>query len=81
VEKYNFFKFNIYAYVASITWVSLMVILGYFAGFEKENIKNIAKGAGILAWVLLGLATFVIYKSIKKEYKHFKEDRPHIEKV
>lgn len=79
VEKYNFWKFNLYAIVASLSWVSLMVLIGYFAGYGKENLKNIVSGVGVLAWLFLGLALFVIIKSIKHEYKHFKEDEPHDE--
>jgi len=81
VEKYNLIKFNIYAFVASLSWVSLMVMLGYFAGFEKENLRNIMSSIGILAWVFLFIAVFVIYKVIKREYKHFKEDVPHTNKI
>lgn len=79
VDKYSFLKFNLYAFLASLSWVSLMTLLGFFAGYEKENLKNIVGGIGILAWVFLGLAVFVIYKSIKKEYKHFQKDEPHNE--
>src|SRR3990167_11270708 len=46
VEKYKLLKFNIYAFVASLSWVSLMVLLGYFAGFEKENLRKIASSIG-----------------------------------
>lgn len=79
VEKYNLLKFNIYAYVASITWVSLMTILGYLAGYEKEYLKRIVSGVGILAWILLAVAIFVIVRAIKHEYHHFKKDEPHDE--
>ena len=79
VEKYNFLKFNLYAGVASITWVSLMTILGYLAGYEREYLKRIVSGVGILAWILLGIAVFVIIRSIKHEYHHFKKDEPHDE--
>lgn len=77
VEKYNFLKFNIYAYVASITWVSLMTILGYLAGYEKENLKRIVSGVGILAWIFLAVAVFVIVRAIRHEYHHFRKDEPH----
>lgn len=79
VENYGFFKFNFYAFLASLSWVSLMTLLGFFAGYEKENLINITKGVGILTWILLFLAIFVIYKTIRKEYKHFKKDLPHNE--
>lgn len=81
VEKYNLLKFNLYAFVASLSWVSLMVMLGFFAGYEKENLKNIINGVGILAWLFLIIAVFVIFRSIKKEYKHFIEDEPRVEKI
>ena len=81
VEKYSLLKFNLYAFVASLSWVSLMVMLGYFAGFEKNNLRNIMSSIGVLAWILLIVAGFVIYRSIKHEYKHFKEDEPHTEKL
>jgi membrane protein DedA with SNARE-associated domain len=79
VEKYNFWKFNLYAIGASLSWVSLMTFVGYFAGYEKENLKSIMSGIGILAWVFLCLAVIVILWAIKHEYKHFKEDKPYNE--
>lgn len=77
VEKYNFLKFNLYASIASITWVSLMTVLGFLAGYEKEYLKRIISGVGILAWIFLAVAIFVIVKSIRHEYHHFKKDEPH----
>jgi membrane protein DedA with SNARE-associated domain len=77
VERYNLIKFNLYAFFASLSWVSMIVFLGYFAGFEKENLKSLTRNIGILAWVFLIIAIVVIYRSIKNEYKHFKEDLPH----
>lgn len=80
VEKYNFLKFNVYAFFASLSWVAMIVLLGYFAGFEKENLRNLTKSVGIVAWILLIIAAIVLYRAIKHEYKHFKEDEPHIVK-
>ena len=77
VEKYNFWKFNKYAIVASLSWVSLMTLLGYFAGYGKESLKNVVSGIGVLAWVFLMIAMYVIYRSIKHEYKHFRQDTLH----
>lgn len=81
VEKYNLIKFNLYAFFASLSWVSMIVLLGYFAGYEKENLRKITSSVGIIAWILLAVAMFVIFKSIKKEYKKFKEDEPTTEKL
>lgn len=78
VEKYNLIKFNLYAFFASLSWVSMIVFLGYFTGYEKENLRKITSSVGVLAWIFLGVAIFIIYKSIKKEYKNFKEDEPSI---
>ena len=79
VEKYHFGKFLIYASAASITWVSLMSFLGFVAGYGRGPIENLAGTAGIIGWGLVALAAFVIYRSIKHEYHHFKEDEPHEE--
>lgn len=76
VEKYNLIKFNLYAFFASLSWVSMMVLLGYFAGFEKENLRYITKSIGVLSWVFLLIAIVVIVYVIRHEYKHFKEDEP-----
>lgn len=81
VERFNFWRFNLYAFISSLSWVSLMTLLGFFAGYEKENLRKITSGIGILAWVLLAIAIFVIYRSIKKEHMHFKKDEPHTEKI
>jgi membrane protein DedA with SNARE-associated domain len=81
VEKYNFLKFNLYAVAASLSWVSLLVLLGYFAGFEKENLRNITSSIGIIAWLFLIIAGVVIFRSIKHEYRHFKDDEPHTNRL
>jgi membrane protein DedA with SNARE-associated domain len=81
VDKYSFLKFNLYAFISSLSWVSIMTLVGYFAGYEKENLRKITSSIGILAWALLGVAVWVIYRSIKHEYKHFLEDDPHREKI
>lgn len=76
VEKYAFRKFLFYSFMASVGWTSLITMLGFFAGYERENIENVIRNIGIIGWGLLGLAIFVIFKSIKKEYTHFKKDDP-----
>lgn len=80
VEKYNFWKFFTYAAVASLTWSSLMGIVGYLAGFEKQNIEKALGALGVIGWVFFAIAAYAIHKSIKREYIHFKEDIPHNEK-
>lgn len=77
VEKYNFLRFNLYAFISSLGWVSLMSVLGFLAGYEKENIKALTGGLGIIAWILLIIALLVLYRSIKHEYHHYKKDLPH----
>lgn len=81
VEKYNLVRFNIYAFFASLSWVSMIVLLGYFAGFEKESLRNLTRSVGVIAWVFLIIAVIVIYRAIKHEYKHFKDDEPHTEEI
>lgn len=79
VEKYGFLKFLLYSGTASLGWVSIMSVLGYLAGYERQNLERLMGAIGILAWAFLALAIFVLFKSIKHEYRHFKEDKPHNE--
>lgn len=79
VDRYNFGKFLLYSGAASISWVSIMTFLGFFIGYERESVEAIAGAAGIISWLFLALAGFILYKSISHEYKHFKEDEPHEE--
>jgi membrane protein DedA with SNARE-associated domain len=79
IESYPIFKFIKFAFVASFGWTSLLVAVGYIAGYEKDNLKYAIRSVGILGWVIFVLVVIVIYISIKHEYKHFKEDDPHNE--
>jgi len=77
LEKFFLGKFIIYSLSASFSWTSLLVLTGYFIGYEGENLENISKTVGFLGWLLLFIALFFLFKSIKKEYLHFKKDLPH----
>lgn len=77
MQRYKISKFLFYSFMASVGWTSLISVLGYFAGYERQNLENISKSIGIAGWGILGFAIYIIYRSIKKEYKHFKEDEPH----
>lgn len=77
VENYNFWKFFTYSGIAALSWSSLMTIIGFLAGFERQNIERAIGVLGIFGWAFLGIALFAIQRSIKHEYKHFKEDLPH----
>ena len=79
-EHYKISKFLFYSAMASIGWTSLITMIGYFAGYERQNLENITKSIGTIGWVFLLVAIVILYKSIKHEYKHFKEDEPHNDK-
>ncbi|MFV1916898.1 MAG: DedA family protein [Patescibacteria group bacterium] len=72
-QKYNFFKFFFYSGVASLTWSSLWVVIGFLAGSERVKLENAVAGLGVLAWGFLILALVAIYLKNKKEFKEFKE--------
>jgi membrane protein DedA with SNARE-associated domain len=68
-QKYKFIKFLFYSGAASLTWSSLMVIVGYLAGSEREKLESGLASLGIVAWGLVFLALAIIYLSIRKEFK------------
>lgn len=72
-EKYNLPRFLFYSGAASLTWTSLMVVVGFLVGTERKNLEGWTAGLGIFSWVLLPVAMGFIIWSIKKEYKKFTE--------
>lgn len=74
MEKYKFSKFLFYSLMASVGWTSLITMLGFFAGYERQNLETLSKNIGIVGWGFLGLAIYIAFRSIKKEYKQFKKD-------
>lgn len=71
-EKYNFVKFLFFSAAASLTWSSLMVTVGYLAGFEKGNLESQVAKLGILSWGLFVLALAVVYWKARREFGNFK---------
>ena len=72
-EKYNFPRFLFYSGAASLTWTSLMVVVGFLVGTERKNLEGWTAGLGIFSWALLLVAIGFIIWSIKKEHKKFTE--------
>lgn len=75
-EKYNFPRFLFYSGAASLTWTSLMVIVGFLVGAERKNLESWIAGLGIFSWALLPVAIGFIIWSIKKEYRKFTRENP-----
>lgn len=73
VERYSFPRFLFYSGAASLAWSSLMVIVGYLAGAQRQNLETGLARLGILAWGLLLVAVLVIYLKAKGEFGQFKK--------
>ncbi|HET7099495.1 MAG TPA: VTT domain-containing protein [Patescibacteria group bacterium] len=78
-DNYNFWRFFKFSLLASLSWVTLMAFMGYFAGFGRGSIESLVKSIGVVAWLFLIIAVYFLYKSIRHEYQHFKKDLPHKE--
>ncbi len=72
-EDYNFIKFLFYSAAASLTWSSLMVVVGYLAGSERIQLESALAKLGVGAWAIFLLVGLLIYLRTKKEFRHFKE--------
>ena len=72
-QNYNFIKFIFYASVASLTWNSLLVSIGYLAGSERHELESGIAKLGILSWGILIIALAIIYFKTKKEVKEIKD--------
>lgn len=66
-QKYSPLKFIFYSGAASLTWTSLMVIVGYLAGSERQNLERGIIQLGILGWIFLAIALGLGYWLNKKE--------------
>lgn len=72
-QRYNFSKFIIYSGLASFGWSTMWVMIGYFAGSQRQSIQqNLAK-FGILGWVFVIAPIFIIGWAIRKDYKEIKK--------
>lgn len=72
VEKYNFFKFMFFASFASLTWNSLLVTLGLFAGSKRGDLEKGIAGLGALSWLLILIVFAIVFFGIRREYKLLK---------
>jgi membrane-associated protein len=79
-QKYNFYKFMLYASIASLAWVSLLVTIGYIAGTGRHSIERGLAQAGIFSWIFVFVAGGLIYWKIKDEIKDAQKDFEHKQK-
>lgn len=68
-QKYSPVKFIFYSAAASLTWSSLLSVVGYLAGSERGTLEKMLTRLGIFSWVLLMFALVIIYWQNKKEFK------------
>jgi membrane protein DedA with SNARE-associated domain len=80
-QKYNVYKFMLYAAIASLTWVSLLVTIGYVAGTGRHTIERGLAQAGIFSWVFVFVVGGILYWKLKDELKEAGEDfeRTHVQ--
>lgn len=70
IKRYKFSKFLVFSGLASLTWSSLMIVIGYLAGSERQELEKSLGTTGIISWTLLVVAVGVIYWVIRKELKN-----------
>lgn len=71
-EGYNFIRFFFYSAAASLTWGSLMVVVGYLAGSERVHLESALSRLGFLSWFLfLAVVVFIFFKA-RQEFKNTK---------
>ncbi len=73
-QKYNIYKFMLYAAVASLTWVSILVTIGYIAGTGRHTIERGLAQAGIFSWIFVFVVGGLLYWKLKDELKEAGRD-------
>lgn len=72
-ENYSFLRFFFYSAVASLTWSSLMVVVGYLAGSERAQLEWAVARLGILSWLIFAAVMIFLYLKARKEFKSVKQ--------
>ena len=73
VEGYNFLKFFFYSAAASLTWSSLMVVVGYLAGSERVRLEEALAKLGILSWLFFFVVVVFLYLRAREGFRSVKK--------
>lgn len=73
-QKYKFRRYIFYSGAASLTWTSLMVMVGYLAGSERGRLETHVASLGIISWILFFALISIVYLKIRKEFKEIQNE-------
>lgn len=73
-QKYNVIKFIMYASIASLTYVSLIVSAGYIAGTGKNSLEQNLAQIGAIFWFVLLIVGGFLYWKLKDEFKEAQDE-------
>ncbi len=74
-QHYPFLRFLFYSATASLAWSSVFIIVGYFAGSERDKLETGLARLGILAWTFVVLAALIVYLKSRKEFRQLKQEQ------
>ncbi len=66
--NYSKKHFIFYAAIASLTWISLLVVVGYIAGSSREKFESGLASIGIFAWILVITTGGIIFLKLRQEH-------------
>lgn len=72
IKRYKFSKFFVFSGIASLTWSSLMIVIGFLAGSERQDLEKSIGKTGIISWIILATVVGIIYFIVRKETKEAK---------
>lgn len=67
-QQYDFSKFLFYSGIASLTWSSLLIVIGYIAGSGRTELELAVARLGALGWIVVIIAFVILYLTIRKEF-------------
>jgi len=73
-EGYSFLRFFFYSAIASLTWSSLMVVIGYLAGSERGKLEAGIAALGVLSWLIVIASMGIIFFLAKKEFNKIRQE-------
>lgn len=68
IKGFHFTKFVFYSGVTSFVWTIIVVTVGYLVGAGRGTLETGLAKIGVLAWLLLLFALFVVFKKSKNGF-------------
>ncbi len=69
-QRYNFSKFVVYATLASFSWSTMWIMIGFLIGSQRLTLEENLTKLGVIGWICVIVPTLLVTWFIKKDYEN-----------